>query len=249
MGGTYRAWNDTIRRWPPPNGWYRADDGRWWAPGTGPNPPGRRPPPGPRSPAVRADPTPRSSPLLNDDTPRESGTGLDASGTEPNRTGNSSSGAAADISLDHQPPLGIRTADTALLPLTASPTAGPIVLRRKPRLITRFAVVLTGAALGLATCAGVVTALVATGHIDELPSITINRPAATTAAPTPAAEPAPIEPWTFERTTVTTTPIVSEPRLLDEPTQQIARFGELVRIDEVATGPGPEDDVRSGLGG
>lgn len=43
MGGTYRAWNDKTYRWPPPDGWYRDDDGIWWAPGTGPRPPGRRP--------------------------------------------------------------------------------------------------------------------------------------------------------------------------------------------------------------
>ncbi len=43
MGGTYRAWNDRTYRWPPPDGWYRDDDGIWWAPGTGPHPPGHRP--------------------------------------------------------------------------------------------------------------------------------------------------------------------------------------------------------------
>ncbi len=39
MTTTYLAWNGQSYPWPPPDGWYEASDGRWWAPGTGPNPP------------------------------------------------------------------------------------------------------------------------------------------------------------------------------------------------------------------
>lgn len=235
MGGTYRAWNDTIRRWPPPNGWYRADDGRWWAPGTGPNPPGRPPLSHPPSPTVRLDPSPRPN------GPSGTPTG------EPNGITLNDDGPRVGTSPDDRPAFAARTADTALLPLTASPPLTPVALPGKPRLITRVAVVLAGVALGLATGAGVITALITTGRIDELPGITIDRPAE--AASIPTTDPAPIEPWTFEQTTVTTRANVSEARMVDEPTQRIARFSDLIRIDEVANSPGTDGDVRSGLAG
>lgn len=38
MTATYVAWNGEPYPWPPPDGWYQADDGRWWAPGSGPDP-------------------------------------------------------------------------------------------------------------------------------------------------------------------------------------------------------------------
>lgn len=41
MTATYVAWNGKSYPSPPPEGWYEASDGRWWAPGTGPNPPGQ----------------------------------------------------------------------------------------------------------------------------------------------------------------------------------------------------------------
>lgn len=39
MSDTYVGWDGKRYPWPPPEGWYHASDGRWWAPGTGPNPP------------------------------------------------------------------------------------------------------------------------------------------------------------------------------------------------------------------
>lgn len=39
MSDTYLGWDGKPYPWPPPDGWYHASDGRWWAPGTGPNPP------------------------------------------------------------------------------------------------------------------------------------------------------------------------------------------------------------------
>ena len=36
MSGSYTAWNGRTYPWPPPDGWYRGPDGRWWAPGSGP---------------------------------------------------------------------------------------------------------------------------------------------------------------------------------------------------------------------
>lgn len=39
MTDTYTGWDGKSYPWPPPEGWYEASDGRWWAPGTGPNPP------------------------------------------------------------------------------------------------------------------------------------------------------------------------------------------------------------------
>ncbi len=39
MSDTYLGWDGKPYPWPPPDGWYYASDGRWWAPGTGPNPP------------------------------------------------------------------------------------------------------------------------------------------------------------------------------------------------------------------
>ncbi|MGF1600062.1 MAG: hypothetical protein ACFCVK_24665 [Acidimicrobiales bacterium] len=39
MTDTYVGWDGKSYPWPPPDGWYHASDGRWWAPGTGPNPP------------------------------------------------------------------------------------------------------------------------------------------------------------------------------------------------------------------
>lgn len=38
MSGTYIAWNGEPYPWPPPDGWYKGSDGRWWAPGSGPEP-------------------------------------------------------------------------------------------------------------------------------------------------------------------------------------------------------------------
>ncbi len=38
MSGTYVAWNGQSYPWPPPEGWYEGSDGRWWAPGSGPEP-------------------------------------------------------------------------------------------------------------------------------------------------------------------------------------------------------------------
>ena len=39
MSNTYIGWDGKTYPWPPPEGWYHASDGRWWAPDTGPNPP------------------------------------------------------------------------------------------------------------------------------------------------------------------------------------------------------------------
>lgn len=39
MSDTYIGWDGKRYPWPPPEGWYHASDGRWWAPETGPNPP------------------------------------------------------------------------------------------------------------------------------------------------------------------------------------------------------------------
>jgi len=33
---SYTAWDDNLYAWPPPEGWYRATDGRWWPAGYGP---------------------------------------------------------------------------------------------------------------------------------------------------------------------------------------------------------------------
>lgn len=38
MSESYVAWNGRSYPWPPPDGWYEASDGLWWAPGTGPDP-------------------------------------------------------------------------------------------------------------------------------------------------------------------------------------------------------------------
>ncbi len=38
MTSNYEAWNGELYEWPPPDGWYEASDGRWWAQGTGPGP-------------------------------------------------------------------------------------------------------------------------------------------------------------------------------------------------------------------
>lgn len=38
MTSNYEAWNGELYEWPPPDGWYLATDGRWWAPDTGPGP-------------------------------------------------------------------------------------------------------------------------------------------------------------------------------------------------------------------
>ena len=45
MTDTYTGWDGKDYPWPPPDGWYEASDGRWWAPGTGPNPPPDTPAP------------------------------------------------------------------------------------------------------------------------------------------------------------------------------------------------------------
>lgn len=45
MTETYVGWDGKPYPWPPPEGWYHASDGRWWAPGTGPNPPAQEQPP------------------------------------------------------------------------------------------------------------------------------------------------------------------------------------------------------------
>ncbi len=37
MDSDYVAWNGERYVWPPPEGWYLASDGRWWAPDTGPD--------------------------------------------------------------------------------------------------------------------------------------------------------------------------------------------------------------------
>ena len=39
MSDNYTGWDGNTYPWPPPDGWYLASDNRWWAPGTGPNPP------------------------------------------------------------------------------------------------------------------------------------------------------------------------------------------------------------------
>lgn len=36
MSDMYTAWNGQLYPNPPPEGWHKASDGRWWAPGTGP---------------------------------------------------------------------------------------------------------------------------------------------------------------------------------------------------------------------
>lgn len=224
MGGTYRAWNDTIRRWPPPNGWYRAHDGRWWAPGTGPNPPGRTSLVRPPSPTHRQGLRPATGAETPDD-----GRGRH----EPETT-------------------ATRTRTTALLPMTASPTPTIMAPRRKPRLITRVAIVMAGTTLGAVTVAAVLTALITTGRIDEFPGLDIGRPETTTAASSPSpigGDPAPIEPWTSASTNATIQANVSEPRLAEERPDQAARFPELFRVDEVADGPRPSTDARPGLAG
>jgi hypothetical protein len=33
---SYTAWDDNLYEWPPPDGWYQADDGKWWPQGYGP---------------------------------------------------------------------------------------------------------------------------------------------------------------------------------------------------------------------
>ena len=38
MSQNYLAWNGEEYPWPPPEGWYEASDGRWWAPNSGPGP-------------------------------------------------------------------------------------------------------------------------------------------------------------------------------------------------------------------
>jgi len=45
MSDTYVGWDGKSYPWPPPENWYHASDGRWWAPGTGPNPPQQAQPP------------------------------------------------------------------------------------------------------------------------------------------------------------------------------------------------------------
>jgi hypothetical protein len=45
MSDSYTGWDGKTYPWPPPEGWYEASDGRWWAPGTGPNPPPETPAP------------------------------------------------------------------------------------------------------------------------------------------------------------------------------------------------------------
>lgn len=57
MSNTYTGWDGKSYPWPPPDGWYEASDGRWWAPGTGPNPPGA-----PAAPGVAAAPSPAGAP-------------------------------------------------------------------------------------------------------------------------------------------------------------------------------------------
>lgn len=37
---SYTAWDDKLYEWPPPDGWYRANDGKWWPEGYGPGPDG-----------------------------------------------------------------------------------------------------------------------------------------------------------------------------------------------------------------
>ena len=51
MAGEYVAWNGQTYYGIPPDGWYRAGDGRWWPTGTGPvspTPAMMPPPPGPQ---------------------------------------------------------------------------------------------------------------------------------------------------------------------------------------------------------
>ncbi len=38
MSQKYLAWNGEEYPWPPPEDWYEASDGRWWAPNSGPGP-------------------------------------------------------------------------------------------------------------------------------------------------------------------------------------------------------------------
>ncbi|MGI9614672.1 MAG: hypothetical protein ACR2QO_17300 [Acidimicrobiales bacterium] len=56
MSETYTGWDGNPYPWPPPEGWYEASDGRWWAPGTGPNPPGAEGPGG--VPGATSEPAP-----------------------------------------------------------------------------------------------------------------------------------------------------------------------------------------------
>ncbi|MEM9564275.1 MAG: hypothetical protein AAGA93_16755 [Actinomycetota bacterium] len=35
---SYTAWDDKLYQWPPPDGWYEANDGKWWPEGYGPGP-------------------------------------------------------------------------------------------------------------------------------------------------------------------------------------------------------------------
>ncbi len=50
------AWDGRSYPGPPPEDWYEASDGRWWAPGSGPNPPSPGTPPSP-NPAPDTTPT------------------------------------------------------------------------------------------------------------------------------------------------------------------------------------------------
>ena len=67
MTTAYVAWNGQSYPWPPPEGWYEASDGQWWAPGTGPEP---RPTVDPTRTVVASPPNrPAPTPVLTDGTP------------------------------------------------------------------------------------------------------------------------------------------------------------------------------------
>ncbi len=61
MTSTYISWNGEELPWPPPENWYRAQDGRWWHPAYGPDDPPDEPAVDPQS-TSQADTDPEPSP-------------------------------------------------------------------------------------------------------------------------------------------------------------------------------------------
>ena len=103
MSETYTGWDGKPYPWPPPEGWYEAVDGRWWAPGTGPNPPGAEGPGGvpgtaapPQQPTI-ADDVARTAQLPADLGPADRGAAAIASGVTV--TSDASSGSTPPPTL------------------------------------------------------------------------------------------------------------------------------------------------------
>lgn len=118
MNETYLGWDGKSYPWPPPEGWYLASDGRYWAPDTGPNPPpaGAAAPPAPAA------------------TPAEASARLTAqiSSDQLHSAGGLAQGQPADSYAGSQPagfnptsPLGVQAAnDGWVKPVTAPPDQG-----------------------------------------------------------------------------------------------------------------------------